>query len=141
MSDLTLAAPRKPKKLKLKEWLPSEEKEQERVFAWAAMMEGREPRLKLLHASMAGILTTPQFGAKLKRLGRKKGTPDLFLPVGHKLEWCGLFIELKRKTGGVLSSEQQWWLDQLTLQGYRAIRCDGADEAIAAIKEYLGMEG
>ena len=142
------------KKLTLKEWLPSEEQEQEAVFAWAKMMEGKEPRLALLNASMNGILTNAQFGAKLKRLGRKKGFPDINLPVqkyynvGDVLDpdyargpfgdhCAGLYIELKREKGGVVSPEQKWWHQQLTEMGYRVEVCKGAKEAIAVITRYL----
>ncbi len=134
------------KKLKLKEWLPSEEAEQEQIFAWAAMMQGREPRLSLLNASMNGILTNAQFGAKLKRLGRKKGFPDIGLPVPRWYgfypdggrQWIhGLFIELKKQSGGVLSPEQKWWHQQLTEMGYRVEVAKGAKAAIQIITEYL----
>lgn len=139
-----------PKALKLKEWLPSEEQEQIAIFEWAKLMEGKEPRLALLHASMNGILTNAAFGAKLKRLGRKKGVPDMFLPVprnwhmGEKpASWCdwpayyGLWIELKRVEGGVVSPEQKWWHQQLTEMGYRVEVCKGAKQAIERITEYL----
>ena len=128
------------KKLKLKEWIPKEEAEQEHIFTWATMMEGREPRLRLLSASMNGILTTAQFGAKLKRLGRKAGFPDLFLPVRGYASCPGLFIELKRRVGGKVSPEQIAWHDLLEDQGYTVKTCHGAQSAIDTIKQYLDME-
>lgn len=140
----------KRKKLKLSEWLPSEETEQIAVFQWAAMMQGKEPRLALLNASMNGILTNAHFGAKLKRLGRKKGFPDINLPVPRHKPFdervtthlmadvsYGLYIELKKQSGGVVSPEQKWWHQQLTEMGYRVEVCKGAKAAIAAIEAYL----
>jgi hypothetical protein len=124
---------------------PTEANEQEFIFAWAKMQESRDSRLALLHASMNGILTDARFGAKLKRLGRKAGVPDMFLPVpryadpnigGHPA-YYGLWIELKRKTGGVVSTEQKWWHQQLSECGYRVVVARGASEAIKIIMEYL----
>ena len=51
--------------------------------------------------------------------------------------YAGLYIEMKRKKGGKESSEQKEWREYLISQGYKAVVCKGADEAIAAIKEYL----
>jgi VRR-NUC domain-containing protein len=150
MAKLRLNPVTPPRKLKLKPWIPGEASEQEHVFAWASLMEGRHPELALLSASMNGILTDARFGAMLKRLGRKKGYPDLFLPVmkgrpdwiavGAPQPWYGgLYIELKRKQGGKLSVDQEWWLTALAKNGYKTVVALGADAAIAAIKEYLGI--
>jgi hypothetical protein len=131
----------KPKAIR--EFCPKEEDEQAAVVGWAVSMEGREPRLRLLHASMNGILTNPRFGAKLQRLGRKAGVPDLFLPVRifakYPIErWqSGLWIEMKRLKGGVVSDEQKAWHIALREQGYRVEVCRGAEAAIAALKDYL----
>lgn len=119
---------------------PTEAQEQEAVFAWAASRERREPRLRLLHASMNGILTDPRFGAKLKRQGRKAGVPDILLPVpriDRSIEHYGLWIELKREKGGLVSSEQIWWHQQLTEMGYRVVVARGAKAAIEEIERYL----
>lgn len=125
------------RKLKLKEWIPPEEDEQEDIFKTAQLLAARDPRWNLLSASMNGILTNAQFGAKLKRLGRKKGFPDLLLPVRSRNGSSGLFIELKRRSGGVLSESQQWWQSQLQAQHYRVEICYGAKHAIEVIKDYL----
>ena len=66
----------------------------------------------------------------------KPGVPDLCLPVARG-GYHGLYIELKRAVGGILSDEQKWWIDELKSQGYAAIVCHGAEEAIRTIKEYL----
>lgn len=36
-----------------------------------------------------------------------------------------------------MSELQKEWITALTEQGYKAVVCKGADEAIRAIKEYL----
>jgi hypothetical protein len=66
----------------------------------------------------------------------RKGVPDLFLPVSRH-GFHGLFIEMKRRRGGVVNDRQRWWRDQLRAQGYRVEVCKGADEAIAVLFEYV----
>jgi hypothetical protein len=126
------------KKFKLQEWLPKEEDEQIAVINWARARESRYPALRLLHASMNGILTDAAFGAKCKRLGRKAGVPDLFLPVlsyGHH----GLWIELKRRKGGKISNDQEEWHKALRQEGFTVIVANGFEEAKQAICNYLGI--
>lgn len=66
-------------------------------------------------------------GARLKAEGVKPGVPDLFIPS------LGLFIELKRRSGGTLSQEQREWMEYLRLINYRVAVCRGWDEAREAI--------
>ncbi len=120
----------------MKPRIPTEEFEQELVFQWAAYGQRKYPELALLHASANGGHRHKATAARLKRTGVKAGVPDMFLPVarnGHH----GLFIELKRRKGGRVSPEQKEWLKALNEQGYRAVVCKGADEAIKELKEYL----
>ena len=75
------------------------------------------------------------YAARLKRIGMRKGFPDLFIPIasgGHH----GLFIELKSMTGR-LTPAQKWWLAELNHEGYRAVMCRGSDEAIDVIRKYM----
>ena len=83
--------------------------------------------------------------ARLKREGLRPGCPDLFLAVpksegsiggGLRYLFTGLFIEMKRK-GGKPSVEQVGFAYMLKQQGYNALICEGADEAIRAINGYL----
>jgi hypothetical protein len=82
-----------------------------------------------------------------KNEGLKSGVPDLFIPIPSQ-DKHGLFIELKRRKrqlkNGKLSSthtkvslEQIKWLEALKCNGYEAVVCYGADEAIDVIKNYL----
>ena len=124
-----------PKPLKLKEWLPSEEQEQTALFEWAYQWQPRYPELRWLYASMNGILTNAAFGAKLKRLGRRKGIPDVCLPVARG-KWHGLYIEMKTREGQV-SIEQKECLAFLQNQGYCALVCRSAKTAEEMIVNYL----
>lgn len=77
---------------------------------------------------------------RLKRAGVKAGVPDLFItePVGA---YSGLFIELKRLRGGVVSEAQEYWITQLRRKGYRAEVCKGYDAAVAVVQDYLAGRG
>lgn len=83
--------------------------------------------------------------ARMKREGLRPGAPDLILAkvrwanlvsVSGVMQFAGLYIELKSKTGK-LSKEQIEFAALLRHQGYNAICCVGADEAIRAIKAYI----
>ena len=115
---------------------PTEEQEQAVVFQWAEIMENRYPELKLLYHVPNGGLRSKSEAVRFKRVGVKSGVPDICLPVARK-GYHGLYIEMKRQKGGTLSKPQREWLDDLFAQGYLAVRCDGADEAISTLERYL----
>lgn len=60
--------------------------------------------------------------------GMLKGCPDLFIPEFN------LFIELKRRDGGVVSAEQLKVHKLLRSYGYKVEVCHGAKEAWQAIE-------
>lgn len=79
---------------------------------------------------------------RLKREGVRSGVPDLCLayPAGGD---AALFIEMKRKGGGSkskgkISAIQSERHIQLENAGYKVVVCYGCDEAMQAVKEYLG---
>lgn len=111
--------------------------EQRAIFSWAKHAIREYPDLWMLNSSLGGVRLTIGQGKKAKRAGYKPGFPDIFLPVVTVL-YSGLFVELKRIKGGSVSPEQRKWIAGLSEQGYKAIVCRGAIEAINAIKEYLG---
>lgn len=77
--------------------------------------------------------------AKLKGEGVRAGVPDLCLPVSRG-GYHGLYIELKRISGGRVSPEQRKWLESLRQEGYMAVVCHGWDEARHTIESYLDGE-
>lgn len=79
------------------------------------------------------------YGARMQRLGMKKGFPDLFFPTPGG-GYHGLFIEMKRDKTARVTAEQKGWLSYLSLQGYRAVVCYGASEAIVEINEYFNLK-
>lgn len=113
----------------------SEDAEQEVIFEWARMMEGRYPALAMLaHIPNEGKRTA-SYGAKMRRMGLKRGFPDVILPVARG-GYHGLFVELK-SANGKPSEEQNLWKDRLNEEGYKAVIAYGAGEAIEVITNYL----
>lgn len=125
--------------------MPKEADEQRHLFLWAQMMARKKyPELELLNASMNGALIPGEkkFGiiTALKDIGcLRPGFPDINLPVPRG-GYHGLYIELKRRSGGKVSPDQQWWLDRLRGQGYCAIIAKGKDEAVKIITNYLSRQ-
>lgn len=125
----------------------SEHDEQVAIFEWCEWQQSLVPDLELLHAIPNGAKLpwrrdhrgrrfSPE-AMRLKAEGLRSGVPDMCLPVARK-EWHGLYIELKCGNNEP-TEDQTWWMDRLTEQGYLAVVCWGASEAIEVIKDYLGI--
>jgi len=71
--------------------------------------------------------------------GMLAGVPDLFLaqPSGP---YAGLFIEMKRPGGGVLSPKQKKIIAALETRGYCVVVANSAEDAVREIKNYLELE-
>jgi hypothetical protein len=118
---------------------PTESAEQQALFAWARLHERKYPELSLLvHIPNGGLRNMPE-AVRFKAEGVRKGFPDMILPVA-RLGYHSLAIELKRRQGGRLSPDQREWLDNLAAQGWRAVVCRGADEAVGELIWYLRGE-
>ena len=121
----------------------SEYQEQVKIFAWAEIAVSEFPELEMLTGSLNGVRLSIGAAVKAKKAGLKRGYPDIGLDVkrSSRLEplrqFNGLRIELKKATGGKLSIEQVWWLQKLSINGYRAVCCWGAARAIEEITSYL----
>lgn len=120
----------------MKQPIPTEDSEQAALFEWARMQENRYPALRLLYAIPNGGYRHMRTAVMLKRTGVKAGVPDIFLPTARGM-WHGLFIEMKRTQGGVVSSHQKWWMKELTQAGYKCVVCKGFYEARAAVLAYI----
>jgi hypothetical protein len=59
------------------------------------------------------------------------------LPVARG-GYHGLYIELKTGKGRT-SESQDWWIDKLTIEGYKAVVCRGWEAAKDMIEEYLKL--
>lgn len=118
---------------------PTEAQEQAAVFEWAQWNIGKYPALKWMHHIPNGGTRHPAEAANLKRQGVRPGVSDVFLPTARG-GYHGLYIEMKSKTGKP-SDNQREFVEAMIGEGYKAIFCYGADEAICAIEKYLRMEG
>lgn len=76
-------------------------------------------------------------GMKEKACGLTPGVSDLFL-ARPSMSRSGMWIELKSK-GRTPTVDQYDWLNRMEHEGYRAVWHDNLDDAISAIKSYLGM--
>jgi len=90
----------------------------------------------LWSATAGGLRTSYSQAKRMKAMGLRRGVPDLliFEPRGR---YHGLAIEMKRESGGVLSAEQKWWIDELNKRGYKAVICRGYADAISQIDDYF----
>ena len=116
----------------MKQPIPTEHQEQCMLFQWAAW----KPELRLMHAIPNGGKRDIRTAALMKAEGVKPGVPDIFLPLPRG--GChGLYIELKRRKGGIVSKEQAAWMAALAAQGYRCAVCHGWEMARDEILDYL----
>lgn len=116
---------------------PTEHDDQKALIRWADMaypeFRGR------LAAVPNGGQRNAIVAAKLKAEGVRRGFPDLMLLVPRH-GFYGLFIEMKRETGGRLSPEQADWLEWLAAQGFMAVVCKGFQAAKDTITSYLDQK-
>jgi len=92
------------------------------------------PEISLMAFPLQGARTARN-GARMKREGCRKGTPDMLLAVPRGKEH-GLWIENKSK-GGYASKEQKEALNFLFTQGYATAIAYDLKQAQAVITEYL----
>jgi len=124
-------------KASLKLPVPVEEQEQIWLFDWAKLSYGNYPKLrKMYHITNEGKRSAIG-GHRLVLQGLKKGFPDICLPVARN-GFHGLYIEMKRSKGGVLSQDQKDWLQDLSDEGYAVETCAGWHKAAEALMLYLG---
>lgn len=93
---------------------------------------------KLLYHVPNGGHRIKAVAAKLKAQGVKAGIPDLVLPMARG-GYFGLYIEFKAKPpfDAAVSPSQDAYIQALLDQGYLAIVCRGAIDALEAIRAYL----
>lgn len=126
---------------------PLESAEQQLVVSWANYAKFENYRVgDFLFAIPNGGSRRKAFGKvsleaiRMKKEGIRAGVPDLMLAIASE-NFHGLFIEMKRKikSKSRVSDSQKEWHSKLKFQGYMVVVAYGADEAIMAIKKYLGI--
>jgi len=119
---------------------PLEDLEQELVIRWSIGQADTWPELALLYHPANGGKRSKREAAKFKRMGVKPGVPDLHLPIARG-GFHGLYVEMKRMDGGRVSSEQKVWLAALHAAGHCVAVCEGHEQAIAVLRDYLAADG
>ena len=109
-----------------KEAVRTEHEEQREFVQW---FRREYPGVRIF-AVPNGEQRSPSVACRLKVEGVSRGVPDLFIPA-----W-GLWIEMKRTKGGVVSVEQADWIEYLQGLGYAAVVCRGCDEAKAVAEKH-----
>ena len=110
----------------------TETDEQITVVEWCEAM-----RIPVAHIPNEGK-RSPVAGRIMKRMGLRKGFPDLFVPL-PKGGFHGLFVEMKAKWGKT-TKEQEEWLSLLNSNGYAVCVAVGANEGIEKIKRYVRLQ-
>jgi hypothetical protein len=91
----------------------------------------------VLYCASMGGQYQPHFSQRIKakKSGYKRGTPDLFIyePVG---KFHGLAIELKVGKNRA-TKDQLKWRDELNKRNYVSEICNGIDETLKVINQYL----
>lgn len=116
---------REYKRPAIKELVPLEETEQATVIEW----------LKLHNVLFSANVPDRRY---CKRMGYSPGLPDLVIfqkPPAYNGQFVGCAIELKRRKGGIVSPEQRIWIEKLQKEGWIAVVCAGADEAILILEQ------
>lgn len=116
---------------------PLERVEQARFVDWLELQG------LLFSATAQSTYTTSWNQKRLNHAtGLRKGVPDMLVVIPPERDerglGCVLFIEMKRKSGGVLSKEQKEWIRELDLiDNVGAFVCRGAESAIETVSLFL----
>ena len=94
--------------------------------------------LELKHIKFTAIpnSTYTNIGQRVrnKQSGLRPGLPDLFMIINNN----GIFIEMKKKKGGILSKEQEEWINEINkCKCLNAYVCHGFEEAKSIIDQHL----
>ena len=113
-----------------------EDKMQIEIVKQCRALESQFPGLDLLYHIHNEGKMSPKQGNKLNKKGRRKGMPDLHLPVAR---WMlkGLWIELKYGKNK-LTEDQKIIMTKLIAQGHGVYICRSVQEAMNKIIWYMG---
>lgn len=121
-----------------------EDRHQRALLDWARLEARRIPELAyLVHVPNGGWRSKLE-AARMKRAGVRAGYPDLLLDVARG-GYHGLRIEMKAPKSELghaprTSPEQSRWIEWLGGQGYRAVVCEGWEDARDELLRYFACE-
>lgn len=112
---------------------PYEDAEHEAFVRWFELCY---PKIELIHVANGELRDSNRQralmrGAKLKRMGVKKGVWDCFMPDVF------LWVEIKRQKGGYLSPEQKVFRERREKAGYKCLVANGWEDGRRKVEEYL----
>lgn len=114
----------------------TEHAEQAALFCWINRKKHYHPELEWIFAIPNGGSRDKITAGKLKAEGVTKGVFDLFVPYPKGL-YHGLWIEMKKRTGGVVSPDQKKFGKEMCARGYHAVVCYSWEEAVDVISAYF----
>jgi hypothetical protein len=85
----------------------------------------------------SGMKLPKSVAVRLKRMGYRKGTPDILIFEARK-GFHGLLIELKKLKGGTKEDSQEEFCQMAIDRGYKSVFAEGSKLAIDIIEDYLG---
>lgn len=116
--------------------------EDEEAVVFADWLRAKQyPFTHVGNESNGGTKSAMIRGAKMKRMGQSKGVFDyeIFVPVEGVTNGIDTYqeirVELKRKFGGTVSSEQKAWKLVYEKSGIPCAICKGAEEAIKYVQQ------
>lgn len=113
---------------------PTESQEQQALIKWWRLQYPQNEML-LFHIPNGGWRNF-KTAARLKKEGVVAGVADLFLAIPSG-KFHGLFIEMKRESGGKQSQAQKDFEKAIKAQGYGYALCHGWMDAASAIRLHL----
>ncbi len=88
---------------------------------------------------MNGGLKSRTEAARYTRLGVHKGVPDIWI-IKSASGFKGTVIEIKDPNGDCPTDEQEWWLSELSDEGWFVGEARGAHEAVVMIDHMYGVD-
>jgi hypothetical protein len=137
-----VAVPEKPAKAKYK---PKAKRKARERKEGEPPLERDEQAIVVVHCDRLGIpfFAIPNASRRTfweamqaKKQGMKAGVLDLCFPVPMQGKG-GLWIEMKKQSGGVISPVQHYWIALLRENNFRVEVAEGAEKAIAIITDYF----
>ncbi len=105
--------------------IPTEEQDCYALAQYLRLLQNQGKIQMFTHIPNSTYTTSIKTKVRNKNLGVSRGVPDYLILTNNSV----LFIEMKRKFGGVVSLEQLAWIKALSGLGYSASVCEGFDAA------------
>lgn len=113
---------------------PATEHEEQCAFVqWLEWNYPNEPWFAIPNGGKRDV----RVAMKLKKEGVKPGVPDIFFAYPNK-RYNGLFIEMKAQKNRYVTDAQEEMMFKLIASGFKCVVAKGVDQAISAVKEYMG---